>query len=245
MGGLNIKERKILWIITARSGSKSIKDKNIKLLGGLPLLAYRIKSVLKIAEKEDVWISTDSRKYADIAGEYGAYVPFLRPERLATDTAKSVDVVLHAMNQAELSGEKYDAVGLLEPTSPFIKSSCYSEALEKLFMDEDAENIVAVRTVRPGTFYIQEDDQYLSVIARNIASLGVIRRQDENKEITPSGGFYISKWESFKKNQTFYTEKTLPYLVSDLEGLEIDEPIDWEWAEFLLERNIIDIKEIL
>lgn len=239
------KGKKVLWIIAARSGSKSIKDKNIKLLGGVPLLAYRIKSVLKITEEENVWISTDSRKYADIAREYGAFVPFLRPTELATDTAKSVDVVLHAMNLAELSGRKYDAVGLLEPTSPFIKSSSYTEALNKLFMDEESENIVAVRTVRPGTFYIQEDDKYLSVIAGNIASKGIVRRQDEKREITPSGGFYISKWESFKKNQTFYTEKTLSFLVSDLEGLEIDEPIDLEWAEFLLERNIIDIKEIL
>lgn len=235
---------KVLWVITARSGSKSIPDKNIKLLGGIPLLVWRIKAALEIANKEDIWVSTDSEHYAGIAKRYGANVPFLRPPDLATDTAKSADVVLHAMDWAESKGGNYDAVGLLEPTSPFIQSSRLAEAVNNLFGEDEAENIVAVRVVKPSSFYIQEDSKYLSVIARNIASKGLLRRQDEKKEITPSGGLYIAKWEAFKKNRTFYTSKTLSYMVPDLDGLEIDEPIDWEWAEFLIEKQKIDIKEI-
>jgi N-acylneuraminate cytidylyltransferase/CMP-N,N'-diacetyllegionaminic acid synthase len=237
--------KRLLWLIAARSESKSIPDKNIKPLGGIPLLAWRIKSALKIANKEDIWVSTDSKHYADIARKYGAFVPFIRPSELSTDTAKSADVVLHAMNWAESIERNYDAVGLLEPTSPFIKSSRLEEAVDNLFMEEEAENIVAVRVVKPSSFYIQEDTKYLSVIARNIASKGLLRRQDEKKEITPSGGLYIAKWGAFKRNRTFYTNKTLSYVVPDLEGLEIDEPIDWEWAEFLIEKEKIDIGEII
>jgi CMP-N,N'-diacetyllegionaminic acid synthase len=235
---------KILWIIPARSGSKSISHKNIKKLAGIPLIGYRIKSALTIAEKEDVWVSTDSQEYAGIAQEYGATIPFIRPPELATDHAKSADVVLHAMYWAESLSRKYDAVGLLEPTSPFIKSSVLVSAVDNLFTESEAENIVAVRSVNPTTFYIQEEDKYLSKIAKNIQSIGAIRRQDEKREVTPSGGFYIAKWEAFKQNRSFYTTKTMGYLVTDVEGIEIDEPIDWDWAEFLLDRKKISFEDI-
>ena len=236
--------KKILWVVTARSGSKSVPHKNIKLLGGVPLLAYRIKCALKIAAREDVWISTDSPEYANIAEKYGATVPFLRPAELATDTARSADVILHAMQWAESKGKTYDAVGMLEPTSPFVTTANLFNAVERLFGEKEAENIVAVRYSRPSTFYIQENHKYLETIANNIMDAGLKRRQDEKEEITPSGGFYISKWGAFKKNHSFYTSKTLSFLVPDLEGLEIDEPIDWEWAEFLLSKKKFDLRDL-
>ena len=143
-------DNKILWLVAARSSSKSIPDKNIKLLGGLPLLAYRIKSVLSFAAKEDIWISTDSEHYAEIAKAYGATVPFIRPKALASDTAASVDVVLHAMDHADSLGKKYTGIGLLEPTSPFVSAANIEEAVNILCSEPEAENIVAVRHVRYG-----------------------------------------------------------------------------------------------
>lgn len=235
---------KILWLIAARSGSKSVPHKNIRELAGLPLLAYRIKTAAAIARKEDVWISTDSQEYADIAKRYGATVPFLRPEELAGDLAKSVDVVLHAMEYAEKLGFSYEAIGLLEPTSPFVPSSALSDAAELLLNDEEADAIVAVRQVRPSTFYVQEEGKYLDVLARNIREAGVLRRQDEKREVTPSGGFYIAKWNSFKREKTFYTEKTLSWLLPDENSLEIDEPMDWLWAQFVLERQIVKAESL-
>ena len=84
--------KKILWILAARSGSKTIPGKNIKLLGGIPLLAYRIKSALLSKYSQDIWISTDSEEYAKIAEEYGAKKMFIRPDILADDQASSSDV---------------------------------------------------------------------------------------------------------------------------------------------------------
>ena len=103
----------ILWIIPARSGSKSIINKNIKLLNNIPLIEYRIKSALTIAEENQVWVSTDSNEYASIAIKAGAKVPFIRPDYLSNDTASSNDVVLHAINFAEKSGLKFNFIGLL------------------------------------------------------------------------------------------------------------------------------------
>lgn len=236
--------KKLLWLIAARKGSKSIKNKNIKLLGGLPLMVYRIKSALSIAIKEDVWVTTDSIEYAELAKSYGANVPFIRPKELAMDNSSSIDVVLHAVDWAESHGYRYAGIGLLEPTSPFITVNQLINATIELFTNSEAENIVAVRIVHPHTFFIQENDKYLSILAERLRSVPRWRRQDQKDEITPSGGFYISKWEAFKKNKTFYTDKTLSFLVPGLSGLEIDESLDWLWAEFLLTNGFINKKNL-
>ena len=230
-------------MITARCGSKSIPDKNIKFLGGRPLISYRIQSALNTQVSGDIWVSTDSEKYAQIAKEYGAETPFIRPDYLATDDASSMDVVLHAMEYASSLNKKYDYIGLLEPTSPFIQSSDLDKAIELLNVNESASAIVATKESRPNRIFIQKEDEYLSELADNLKLYEKLGRQSFGKEITPSGGFYISKWDDFCESKSFYTRKTLSYLVDDVRGLEIDEPIDWEFAEFIIEKNIFDVKK--
>lgn len=227
-------EKNILWLVTARSGSKSIPDKNIKILGNQPLISYRIQSALTTKIDGDVWVSTDSEKYAEIAKEYGAEIPFLRPDYLSTDDASSMDVVLHAMEYASSLGKKYDFIGLLEPTSPFIQGSDLDKAIELLNESENASAIVATKESRPNRIFIQEEDEYLSELADNLKLYKKLGRQSFGREITPSGGFYISKWDDFLKNKSFYTKQTLSYLVDDISGLEIDEPLDWQFAEFII-----------
>ncbi len=230
---------KILWLITARSGSKSIPDKNIKLLGGEPLLNYRIKTALSLGINSEVWISTDSEVYAKIAEKTGAKVPFIRPKNLAEDSTSSTDVVLHAMEYANNNGFSFNYIGLLEPTSPFIRRDYLINALEQLDRTLEATSIVAVKVQRPNTVFVQDDDKYLSEIANNLSKLKYLGRQEFRKQITPSGGFYISKWLDFMNNKSFYTSKTLSFMVDEISGLEIDEKIDWDFAEFLIEKKIV------
>lgn len=230
---------KVLWLIPARSGSKSIINKNIKLLGGIPLLAYRIKSAIKISPNENVWLSTDSDSYAEIGSSFGALVPFIRPANLSSDQASSIDVVLHAMQFAEQSGKKYDFIGVLEPTSPFIYSETLKDALILLSNNQNASSIVAVKATHPNTFFIQEDGPYLKELSIRFGTSKKLGRQAFGKQITPSGGFYITKWDAFKKFNTFYTEQTLSYEVPPECSLEIDEPMDWDWAEFLLQKGTL------
>lgn len=236
--------KKILWLITARSGSKSIPNKNIKLLGSYPLICYRVKSALNTKSSKDVWVSTDSIKYAEISKEFGATVPFIRPPFLATDEASSMDVILHAMEFATKNNLKYEYIGLLEPTSPFIDSEILDKAIINLESDKNAAAIVATKESKPNRIFIQENSIYLEKLANNLKTLKKFGRQSFDKEVTPSGGFYISRWSDFLENKTFYSEKTLNYLVNDIEGLEIDEPLDWEFAEFIIEKNIYDLKKI-
>lgn len=227
----------ILWLITARSGSKSIKDKNIRLLADKPLLSYRIESVKNLKLEAKIWLSTDSEKYAEIGKEYGAEVPFIRPENLSSDNASSIDVVLHAMEFATNINLKFDYIGLLEPTSPFINSQHLNDAINCLKKDVNANSIVAVKETRPNTFFIQSEAKYLTILSERFKNINNLGRQNFEKEITPSGGFYISKWNDFLTEKTFYTSNTIPFLVDELSALEIDEPIDWDFAEFIINKN--------
>lgn len=234
----------ILWLIPARSGSKSIINKNIKLLNNIPLIEYRIKSALSIAEENQVWVSTDSTEYASIAIKAGAKVPFIRPDYLSNDTASSNDVVLHAINFAEKSSLKFNFIGLLEPTSPLVYFSDLLNSLNILKKNNDASSIVAVEETRPNTFFIQNESEYLTELAKRFNSKKNLSRQEFKKQITPSGGFYISRWDDFKLNKTFYTEKTLSYVIPDECSIEIDEPFDWVLTEFLIKEKNVDIKKI-
>lgn len=232
-----MKNLKVLWLVAARSGSKSVPHKNIRKLNGLPLLAYRIKSALASNYPDNVWISTDSEEYADLARSHGAQVHFLRPVELAQDYSTSVDVVLHAMTFANEQQCTFDFIGLLEPTSPFISAKELNEAIYRLTNTDEAHAIVAVKESRPNSIFIQDEAVYLDVLARNISDLSNLGRQKFKKQITPSGGFYIAKWDAFLKDKSFYTDKTLSFLVDDVAALEIDEPIDFLFAEFIIKNK--------
>jgi CMP-N,N'-diacetyllegionaminic acid synthase len=238
-----LSRKKILWVIAARSGSKSIPDKNIKDLGGYPLIVYRIISALNTNIEKDVWVSTDSKVYAKISEEYGATIPFIRPDFLAMDDSSSIDVILHSMDYAIKTNKQYDYIGLLEPTSPFISSEQLEDAINYLDSNKHASAIVATRESRPNKIFIQKESPFLGELANNLKSIKKTGRQSFNKEITPSGGFYISKWSDFLEMKTFYSEKTLSFLVDDISGLEIDEPLDWNFAEFIIDKKIFDIKK--
>ena len=238
-------DKEILWLITARAGSKSIKNKNIKLLNGIPLIEYRIKSALSISKKENVWVSTDSEEYASIARKAGATVPFIRPRKLANDTATSNDVVLHAMDCAEKLGLNFSYIGLLQPTSPFVYSSDLLSALIQLRENDTAYSIVSVKESRPNTFSIQDDSEFLDTLSKRFKKKKLVGRQQFTKQITPSGGFYISKWHKFRLEKTFYTKKTLAYLMTDECSLDIDEPIDWDLAEFFIKNKVVNTDKII
>jgi len=168
----------------------------------------------------------------------------LRPHELSTDEAKSADVVLHAMDFAEKKGLSYKYIGLLEPTSPFVYREDLLSALLKLSADEQADGIVAVKEVRTHALFVTDESYFLEELAGRIQKMSHTHRQNFVRQITPSGGFYISKWDAFKEKKTFYTPRCMSYLLPWESELEIDEPHDWAWAEFLLEKKIVNLNKI-
>lgn len=228
----------ILWIVTARSGSKGVPNKNIHTLGGIPLLALRILAAKSLGA---VLLSTDSESYAEIGRRYGAEVPFLRPAHLSTDSASSIDVVLHALEYVGKTGRCPEYIGLLEPTSPFISYQQLGAAVAHLSSTPTADHIVAVRETKPHPSFMQDKGDFLVSLAHKLKERAHSARQEFPTQITPSGGLYISRMAAFMQTKSFYTEKTLAFMVDNLSGLEIDSPIDLLWAEFLVERRIVEL----
>jgi CMP-N-acetylneuraminic acid synthetase len=234
---------KVLFVITARGGSKGVPGKNIRVLGGMPLIAYKIIAAKKCQYESRIIVSTDDEDIAEIAKKYGAEVPFVRPAELATDSASSADVVLHAMNWVnENSNETYDYVCLLEPSSPFASYKDLNEAL-RLIEENDADTLLGMKEADVTTNFIHslDKDGRLSKFYYAIKDLKSIRRQDQEKEYTMNGCMYIARWEYFMKNKLFHSENSIPYIMPEEHSIEIDTMLDYEFACRIVEKGLIDM----
>ena len=234
---------KILFVVTARGGSKGVPRKNIKLLGGMPLIAYKIIAAQKCRYEKRILVSTDDEEIAKVGRKYGAEVPFMRPAELSTDSASSADVVLHAMNWIkDNSKEKYDYVCLLEPSSPFASYKDFDKAFE-LIQEADADTLLGMKEVDVTSNFIHslDEDGKLSEFYYAIKDLKSIRRQDQAKEYTMNGCMYIAKWDYFMKNKLFHSENSVPNIMSEENSIEIDTMLDYEIACRIVEKGLIDM----
>lgn len=222
-----------LGIITARSGSKGIRDKNIRQLAGKPLIAYTIESALQSRYIDEVMVSTDSDIYASIAKDCGANVPFLRSAGNSTDTAKSVDVVLEVLEGYERLGRLFDNFILLQPTSP-LRTYKNIDGAFQLFYEKDADSIVSVCECEhsPLLSNVLPDDLSLFGFIKNVE-----RRQDLKKFYRLNGAIYISKINMFKNIRSFYGKKSYAYVMEQRESIDIDTELDFEYAEFLIKKK--------
>ena len=134
---------KNIAIIPARSGSKGLEDKNIRIFNGKPLLAYSVEVAIMSGLFNEVFVSTDSEKYAEIGREYGAHVPFLRSPELSSDTASSWDAVKEALNCYEKIGATFHTIALLQPTSPLRTAQDITNAFA-LMQEKQANAVVSV-----------------------------------------------------------------------------------------------------
>lgn len=228
-----------LGVITARSGSKGIKDKNIRELSGKPLMAYTIENALKCRYIDKVMVSTDSDTYAAIAKNYGAEVPFLRSDKNCTDQAKSIDVLLEVLEEYEKRGYKFENIVLLQPTSPFRTFQNLDGAFQ-LFYDKRADSVVSVCECEhnPLLSGILPSDLNMS---RFIRSENNLRRQDLQNYYRLNGAIYISNVSKLRQICSFYGEKSYAYIMSQNESIDIDTEQDFAYAEFLLGRQIKNV----
>lgn len=222
---------KILGIIPARGGSKGVPGKNIRLLGDNPLLAYSVYAAQHADFLEKTILSSDDMEIHSVAEKYGIEIPFIRPESLATDTASSIDVVKHAVEYLENQGEYYDAICLLQPTSPFREKGFIDKAIQKFIM-EDADALVSVLPV-PHEFnphwVFEPDEKGVLRIATGEKEI-IKRRQELPQAFYRDGSIYITKVSVIKQG-SFYGEK-LSYIESDSDFyVNIDTPQDWIKAE--------------
>ncbi len=219
-------------IIPARSGSKGIKDKNIRNLRGKPLMAYAIEAALKSHEFEEVMVSTDSERYAEIAKAYGAVVPFLRCAETSTDTASSWDMVEEVLENYEKIGRQFDTFCLLQPTSPLRTEKDIRQAY-RLFREKASFAVVSVCEVEHSPLWcghLPENKELIGFIKPEL--LG--QRQVEEKFYRLNGAIYIVNTEKFKKEKFLYQEGSYAYIMKQESSVDIDTEVDFRLAEMMM-----------
>jgi N-acylneuraminate cytidylyltransferase len=230
---------KFLALVTARGGSKGVSRKNVKLLGGKPLIWYTYQSAKESSLFSEIVLSTEDDEIAAIGKMIGFDVPFKRPEYLASDVSKSIDVVNHALDTMDKLGHKYDAVVLLQPTSPFREKGLIKRSVQK-FIDSHADSLVSVRKVphqfNPHWVFEPNDDGYLKIATSDKTLIS--RRQDLPEAYFRDGQVYISSVNLIKNHNTFLGER-LTYVVNSYCGSEvnIDNLSDWDKAENFIEQH--------
>lgn len=223
--------KKILALIPARGGSKGIKDKNIKLLHGRPLIAYSIDCGLQSKYVDSVVVTTDSEKIAEISRQYGARVPFMRPAEYAQDTSTTLVAVLHAVNALKEMGETYDALLLLQPTQPLRTSEDVDKAIEVYFANGEAD-LISVSPVSEHPVLMRtigEDGRLRPLLDRAIT----IRRQDMPPCYRLDGCIYINNIKNLNESTNF-AANSVSYIMEHSHSVDIDDLADFYLAEYYL-----------
>ena len=229
-----LSDTRILAIVPARGGSKRLPGKNLLPLGGKPLIAWTIAAARESASFVDVLVSTDDEEIASVSRSHGALVPWLRPAELATDTARSIDVVLHALDWYEKERGELDGVMLLQPTSPFRSVDTIREAVHRFLEDKAGAPVVSVSTAEthPAWTFSLEGSRLQPFCGWDQLKL---RSQDLPPAYTLNGAIYVSSPARLRGSESFFAEDMHALVMTDrAELLDIDTQEDWAQAEQLL-----------
>jgi N-acylneuraminate cytidylyltransferase len=225
---------RILYVIPARAGSKRLIGKNIKLLGGKPLISYSIEFALQnLTKSDELCISTDDDEVIKIAQKMGIQVPFIRPKELATDNASTHDVLIHAIEYYEKKGKRFDSLLLLQPTSPFrIKKE-----LDELFSlyHNNLDMVVSVKKAKENPYYTLFEEEENGFLIRS-KEQKFNRDQDCPKVYILNGSMYLINIKSLKIMKMNEFKKIKKILMPDERSVDIDTFSDWALAEFYLSQ---------
>ncbi len=231
---------RILAIIPARGGSKRLPRKNILDLAGKPLIAWTIESALGSKYIDKVVVSTDDNEICDISKGYGASVPFLRPDCLSTDSAKSVDTTLHTIHFLKNTGDEYKYVILLQPTSPLRSTNHIDLSIEQL-IDKKAESMISVSKV-------EHPLEWIGILPNNLSMTDFISKENinQNSQELPdyyriNGAIYICNIEKIISERTFFlSHDSYAYCMNQEDSIDIDNLVDFLVAKVIIEQGIKD-----
>lgn len=226
---------KNLAVVPARSGSKGLRDKNIKEINGKPLLAYSIQAAIESKLFDTIYVSTDSQNYARAAMEYGGEVPFLRPDELASDTASSWDAVCCALKQYQEIGKTFDTVTILQPTSPLRNKEDIQGGFQ-LFQEKKAKAVVSVSEVEHSPLWsntLPESKRMDSFIKPEADK----RRQDLEIYYRINGALYIVDVNKILQTDQIYDQDCYAYIMKQEHSIDIDTELDFEIAKMMLSKR--------
>ena len=228
---------KSLVVIPARGGSKGIPHKNIKLLNGKPLICYSIDVACQFTTDDNICVTTDDDEIIKVVEEYGLKVPFKRPDYLATDTCGSNEVIQHAYRFFAEKGIQYDAILLLQPTSPFRKVEFLKEAVA--LYDDSIDMVTSVKLSSCNPYYdgFEEDADGLLKISKGDGTIE--RRQDAPSVWQQNGSIYVINPKSLMEKGMAHFTKIRKYAMSELYSVDIDNSFDWKVAELVINEKMI------
>lgn len=227
----------ILVVIPARGGSKGIPHKNIKPLLGKPLIYYSIDVARQLTSDENICVTTDDDAIINAVESYGLSVPFKRPDYLASDTCGSNEVIQHAYQFYLDHGKKYDAVLLLQPTSPFRRYEDVAGAIQ--LYDDSLDMVVSVKETSANPYYncYEEDaDGYLTV---SKGDGKIERRQDAPPAYEWNGAVYVINPDRLMTAGLSGMTKVRKYVMDELHSVDLDTMFDWKVAELILSEKMI------
>ncbi|WP_026838094.1 cytidylyltransferase domain-containing protein [Gillisia sp. JM1] len=224
----------MIAIIPARGGSKGVPGKNIKELGGKPLIAYTIEAALKSKHITRVILSTDNLEIAKVGRLYGAEVPFMRPSHLASDTAKAIDAYKYTYERLEKEENiEISEFVILQPTSPFRTANHIDQAID-LYKNKKADSVIGYCPEHHPIIwhkYIAESGKIESILEGTIRN-----RQEEKPSYFPNGAIYIFKREIIEQG-IYHTDNTYAFIMNRKDSVDIDTIEDFEYANFLIAKN--------
>jgi CMP-N,N'-diacetyllegionaminic acid synthase len=237
-------ENSVLVTVAARGGSKGVKNKNIRLLCGVPLIAHTIQQAKRWAGAERIICSTDSDQIADVARKHGADVPFMRPPELATDTMGKLEVLRHAVKTVENeSGKVYPIIVDLDATAPARKISDIEGALQ-LFLEKRPKTVFSVVRARRNPYFnmVETDGEGRAVLAKALSS-NVKRRQDAPKVYDMNASIYVYDRDYLidESTQSAISDRSFAYVMDEISGFDIDSELDFQFIEFLVSKGVITL----
>lgn len=229
------KSLKNLAVIPARSGSKGLKDKNIKELRGKPLIAYSIEAAIKSKKFDTVHVSTDSQLYADIAINYGAEVPFLRNLETSSDTATTWETICYVLKEYEKQCKYFDTITVLQPTSPLRTSNDIIDAFN-YFNERQANMISSVCKMEHSPLWCNTLPKDLSMEDFEDETLSYLPRQSLPIYYRENGAIYILKTSHLLSSSNIYKNKCYAYIMENSHSIDIDSELD-----FLIAKTVMEV----
>ncbi len=234
--------KKILLTIAARGGSKGVKNKNIRMLHGKPLIAHTIHAALKWGKADRVVVSTDSAAIARAARKYGAEVPFLRPAAFARDSSPKWHALKHVLEQSEkFFNERYDLVIDLDVTAPIRSGQDIDVCLQK-FLRFKPKTLFSVTLAHKNPYFnmVEETKNGRVRVSKKLRT-SIVRRQDAPKVYAINGSIYVYSRNYLlkSKNPIATSDDSIIHVMDELSGIDIDREIDFKFVEFLIREGMV------
>lgn len=235
-------------LVPARSGSKRVLNKNVRSLGGHPLIAYAIRSALDSGVFESVIVSTDSEEFAQIARHYGAETPFLRPDEFATDTSPDVEWIEYTLKELESQGRSFDCFSILRPTSPFRQPETVRRAWNSFLAEEGVDSLRAVEKCHehPAKMWVVRGQRMFPLLpfgpkeqpwhSSQYPTLPEVYIQNASLEIAWTRVIF--------EERTIAGNVVMPFITEESEGLDVNTEYDWALVEMMVERGDVRLPEI-